>query len=99
MEFDERYTFCFAGVVDVGETFNAAIAFPEAFFMLAPEVRQIQIAAWIDLLKGCQHEEFLLEVSYAIEEEEHMAVLVSDVVVETREIPDNVVEFPGVENE
>ena len=98
MEFDEGNTFCFCAVVDMGDAFNAAIAIPETFFFLTPEVRQKQIHAWIELLQGCQSEEFLVELSGEVEEGE-MAVIISQDVVEAREIPDNVVSFPGEKNE
>lgn len=98
MPFDEENIFCFAGVVDMGKSFNAAIGITESFFLLTPEARQKQINSWIDLLKGCQNEEFLVELSGEVEEGE-MALLISQDIIETREIPDNVVTFPGKKNE
>lgn len=92
MEFDAENAFMFAGVVDMGSTFNAALALPEQIFFLSPEARQEMIKAWIELLQGCQHEEFIVELSGEVEEGE-MAVIISKDVIETREIPDNVVEF------
>ena len=48
--------------------------------------------AWVDLLEGCMHEEFLLEEMSLIKNDE-MLVLISGEEVETRRLPDNVVQF------
>lgn len=90
--FDEDTMFCFAGVVEMDDSYNAAIAIADPFFALKPEAREVQIKAWIELLQGCLDEEFMVELSGETDQGE-MAIIVSQDVVELREIPDNVVEF------
>lgn len=92
MPFDEDNVFIFLSIVELGESYNSALALTEQFFFLDPDTRNESIKAWIELLEGCLHEEFVEELSEEVEPGE-MAIIISDHIVENRPIPDNVIEF------
>lgn len=89
---DEENLFCFAGFVELEQTFNPAVGLGHNFFMLAPELQKNMINAWIDSLEYCLTEGFLESLSNETEVGE-MAVMVSSQYIEVKSIPDNVVPF------
>ena len=94
MIIEEGNVFSFAGIVETPESYNGAVALYDYLWVLKPELREKLIRSWIALLtdlldNGLLNEQ---EVEYA---EGTAIVFVNEEPIETRHIPDNVVQFRG----
>lgn len=76
---------------DEGEI-NGAIGVMDSFFSIEPESRKKAVEIWIELLKNLLEEELVVELAGEVYPGE-MAVMMSNKVIEKKEIPDNVVLF------
>ena len=76
---------------DEGEI-NGAIGVMDAFFNIEPESRKKAVEIWIELLKNLLEEELVVELAGEVYPGE-MAIMLSNKVIEKKEIPDNVVLF------
>lgn len=76
---------------DEGEI-NGAIGVMDSFFSIEPESRKKAVEVWIELLKNLLEEELVVELAGEVYPGE-MAIMMSNKVIEKKEIPDNVVLF------
>lgn len=92
IDFDEDNIYIFSGILPIDSDFVASLGLTPKFFSLSKEVRQLSITAWKELLLSLESEEFVMELSEEVDEDE-MAVILSNNIIASREIPDNVVSF------
>lgn len=89
---DDDYLLSYGGLVEANKKLYPTISMVKGVIDLPLEARNKIFKAWVDLLEGCMHEEFLLEEMSIVKDDE-MLVLISGEEVETRRLPDNVVQF------
>ena len=76
---------------DEGEI-NGAIGVMDSFFSIEPESRKKAVEVWIELLTNLLEDELVVELAGEVYAGE-MAIMLSNKVIEKKEIPDNVVLF------
>jgi len=98
MDFEQDNVLAFLGIVSTKEDFRPAVSVNAPFFLLTPELREATLDKWIEILTNCKEEDLIQSLSEDVSIGE-MAVLVHEEPVEKRDIPDNVVIFPGPTND
>lgn len=92
MKIEEGNVFSFAGIVETPNSYNGAIALYDYLWVLKPELREKLIKSWILLLESVLKDGFLEQEApdYA---DGTAIVFVNEEPIETRELPDNVIQF------
>lgn len=98
MIIEEGNVFSFAGIVETPTSFNGAIALYDYLWALKPELREKLIRSWISLLENVLKEDVLDEIDFEYVDGT-ATVFVDEEPIEIRDIPDNVIQFRGLDGQ